>query len=102
MDMLQHYQAPDDWLRVNNERQDGGDTLVCHGDVLLCMKFNLVWNGGKPFTRLELTYGPTLLSWADIPVGSLEDRPTPADALQALTKRLTSWSGSRRPEFLPG
>jgi hypothetical protein len=89
-DLLQHYQSPDDWLRVNNERQDGGDTLVCHGDVLLCMKFNLVWNDGKPYTRLELIYGTTLLSWTDIPVGPLVDRPAFVEALQALAKSLIS------------
>jgi hypothetical protein len=89
-DLLKHYQSPGDWLRVNNENHDGGDTMVCVGDVFLCMKFNVVWNGGKPFTRLELTYGPTLLSWIDLPLASLTDRPTHADAIQALMQRLPS------------
>jgi len=88
MEVLQHYQSSEDWLRVNNESQDGGDTLVCREDVLLCMKFNLVWNDGKPFIRLELTYGPTLLSWADIPMASFADRPSHAVALQTLLRRL--------------
>jgi len=87
-DLLQHYQSPDDWMQVSNEAEDGGKTLVCLEDVLLCLKFNPVWNGHKPAIRIELAYGTTLLSWADIPIGPVAERPTHADALRTFMERL--------------
>jgi hypothetical protein len=84
VDLIEHYQSPTDWMRVDNEIRDGGDTLVCLEDVSLCIMFNLVWNDSKPYGRLELSYGTTLLSWADIPVGAIAERPSHAVSLQAL------------------
>ncbi len=88
LDILKHYQSPADWLRVDNESRDGGNTLVCLEDVLLCMRFNFIWQGNKPLMRLELAYGPTLLSWADIPLRDLSDRPNHETILQTLLSKL--------------
>lgn len=85
-DLLSHYTSPNDWMRVNNENLDGGDTLVCLEDVLLCLKFNPVWAGNNPYLRIELGYASTVLSWADLPIGTDIDRPSHADAIELLVK----------------
>jgi hypothetical protein len=96
-DLLSHYSSPTDWMRVNNENLDGGDTLVCLEDVLLCLKFNPVWNGDKPFLRMELSYASTVLSWADLPVGTNFDRPSHAEAIERLVGNLRSKIGNLSP-----
>jgi hypothetical protein len=75
LELIDKSPSPKDWMRVNNESGDGGFTMVAVRDVLLCLSLDLVWKGSKPFTRLQITYGSTIISWADLPI-------TPSDTFE--------------------
>ena len=84
-------QSPQDWMRVNDESGDGGFVMVCRKDVLLCLTVDLVWVADKPFTRLEVKYSSTILSWADLPLASA-DRVPDVDQLIGHANKLLSGS----------
>jgi hypothetical protein len=70
--LVKEDRSPGDWLRVNNESGDGGFTMVCVRNVMLCICVNLVWVEDKPFTRIQISYGSVILTWGDLPVLSSE------------------------------
>jgi hypothetical protein len=88
LDLIANRASPKDWMRVNSESGDGGFTMVAVRDVLLCLSLNLVWKAGKPFTRLQITYGSTIISWADLPVAPSDTFEDPAQILAALKNPL--------------
>jgi hypothetical protein len=88
IDIFNENQSSPDWLRVNDQNGDGGFTMVCKRDVWLCLSINLVWVEKKPFTRIQLAYGSTILSWADLPVASSEVVKDHAEILAAAKKQL--------------
>jgi hypothetical protein len=87
IDLFNESQSPDDWLRVNDQNGDGGFTMVCKRDVFLCLSMRRVWVASKPFTRIQLVYGPTILSWADLPVGPSQVVQDHAEILAAAKKQ---------------
>jgi hypothetical protein len=90
VDLFNESQAPGDWLRVNDQNGDGGFTMVCKRDVLLCLSLKLVWVASKPFTRIQLAYGSTVLSWADLPVTAAEVVKDHAEILAAAKDQLVA------------
>ena len=87
--LIKNSQSPQDWVQVDNESGDGGYTTFCVKDVLLCLSLNLVWKANKPFTRLQVTYGSTIISWGDLPVVSSENLPDSAQIIAAAGKQLS-------------
>jgi hypothetical protein len=57
---------------------------------LLCLSINLVWVGSKPFTRIQVAYDTTILSWADLPVVASEVMKDHAEILAAAKKQLVA------------
>jgi len=90
LDLFNESQSPDDWLRVNDPNLDGGFTMVCKRDVFLCLGINLVWVGSKPFTRIQVAYDSTILSWADIPLAASEAVKDHSEILAAAKKQLVA------------
>jgi hypothetical protein len=90
LDLFNESQSPDDWLRVNDQNLDGGFTMVCKRDVFLCLSINLVWVASKPFTRIQVAYGSTILSWADLPVTASEAVKDHSEILAAAKKQLVA------------
>jgi hypothetical protein len=88
LDLFNESQSPNDWLRVNDQNGDGGFTMVCKQDVLLCLSIKLVWVKGKPFTRIQVAYGSTILSWADLPVTASEVVKDHSEILAAAKRAL--------------
>jgi hypothetical protein len=88
LDLIKNSPSPADWMRVNNESGDGGFTMFSVEDVLLCLSINLVWKAGNPFTRLQVTYGSTILSWGDLPVTSSDTLKDHAKILAAFQRHL--------------
>jgi hypothetical protein len=73
--LLERNQSSADWIKVENENGDGGNTSFCLEDVLLVIKFDVVWKGGKPIMRFQISYDSTRLAWFDIPVLAVDQRP---------------------------
>jgi hypothetical protein len=96
LDLIKHSASPEDWMRVDNESGDAGFTMVAVRDVLLCLSFNLVWKAGEPFTRLQMTCGSTIISWADLSVTSLDEFKDYAQILAALKNLLEPLSERRQ------
>src|ERR1700761_9171188 len=60
--------SPDKWFRVNDLDSDGGFTLVCKPDVFLCLSLRPVTVDGKAYSRMQVRYSSTIISWIDLPV----------------------------------
>jgi hypothetical protein len=73
--MLERNQSSADWIRVDNENGDGGNTSFCLEDVRLVIAFDVVWKKGKPAMRFQISYDSTKLGWFDIPVMSVDQGP---------------------------
>jgi hypothetical protein len=74
--ILERNQTSSDWHRVDDENLDGGNSCYCLQDVALVMAFKVVWHAGKPFTSYQISYNSTVLGWFELPLATLENRPS--------------------------
>jgi hypothetical protein len=88
--LLEQSQAPSDWVRVDNENRDGGNTSFCVRDVLLTISFGVVWVKGKPFASITIKYGPTILGWVEFPLASVSTMPSFIEVLLLAKKHLSA------------
>jgi hypothetical protein len=87
--LLKRNQSPTDWMRVDDEEGDGGNTSFCLEDVLLRISFSVVWRNSKPLMRFRILYGSTVLSWFELPLASIDNLPNDAEILAAIKKRIS-------------
>jgi hypothetical protein len=73
--LLTANQSPSDWIRINNEDRDGGNTSFCIADVFLTITFGVVWIAAKPVASYQIKYGSTLIAWFEIPIGAVSELP---------------------------
>jgi hypothetical protein len=67
--LKKHWGDKSAWVRVDDQNSDGGNTSFCVEDVLLCVRFSVIWKNKKPLMLYEISYGTTLLSWFEMPIG---------------------------------
>ena len=86
--LLKKYQNdPNAWIRVDDEKHDGGNTSFCVEDVLLCIKFDVIWENAKPLMRVEFKYGTTTFSWFELPMPTATI-PSHAELLEFMKDRI--------------
>jgi hypothetical protein len=82
--------SPDNWFRVDDLDNDGGFTLVCKRDVSLCLSPRPVVVEKKPYSRMQVTYSSTIISWIDLPVMPSQAPKDHAEILAAAKKQLAA------------
>jgi hypothetical protein len=90
MKLLEQNSSPSNWVKVNDEIEDGGNVCFCVEDVNLLISFRTVWKSGKLFMNFRLNYGVVVILWFDLPVLSLDQVPDHVRALTLVTRRLKS------------
>jgi hypothetical protein len=79
VDMLERNQSSANWRRVDDENFDGGNSSYCLEDVLLVIRFKLVWRASKPFLSYQFCYGSTILGWFELPTANVGVEPPMED-----------------------
>jgi hypothetical protein len=79
------------WFSIPDQDGDTGFTLVCKRDVALCLSVRPVIVEKKPYSRIQVTYGSTVISRAYLPVGPSQQTPEHhAETLAAAKKQLAT------------
>jgi|SRR5215469_9419058 len=83
MTLVQNNNNHSDWI---HRTQNNGATEYCHDDVNLRLSSFLIWKNDKITWDIELSYGSTMLSSAQLPVTDIAAEDRFLSALDAVSR----------------